>query len=75
MNPTRDYRAGGTLRLHVCYHEAIAMEPLPRRPGATSRPDHSYVPEQERRIGATLWMPIALALLLLIIGGGVWLSL
>ena len=51
------------------------MEPLPRRPGATSRPDHSYVPEQTRRIGATLWMPIALALLLLIIGGGVWLSL
>ncbi len=51
------------------------MEPLPRRPGASSRPGHSYIPEHTRTSGATLWLPIGLALLLLIIGGAVWLSL
>ncbi len=52
------------------------MEPLPRRPGASPRPEHSYIPERTPRIGAiALWLPMALAVLLLIIGGVVWLSL
>lgn len=51
------------------------MEPLPRRPGAQPRPQNSYLPEQHARSGASLWMPILLALLLLVIGGSIWLSL
>jgi hypothetical protein len=51
------------------------MQPLPRRPGASSRPDHSYVPQHSPRSGAMLWLPIGLAALLLIVGGVLWMSL
>ncbi|MCB1590132.1 MAG: hypothetical protein KDI56_14585 [Xanthomonadales bacterium] len=52
------------------------MEPLPRRPGASSRPEHgSYLPNQPTRGTSGMWLPIVLAILLLIIGGAVWMSL
>ena len=56
--------------------EFALMEPLPRRPGASSRPEHgSYLPNQPTRGTAGMWLPIVLAILLLIIGGAVWMSL